>query len=106
MSELVDAEDAEGSSGGPSSATGGYHFNTPEHVAALKAQRTQLWAWLKSFGSNMFKEGINLTRISLPVCLFEPRRYANRPAWEDGGASAPGLYDVLCMEGRGCRLLL
>ena len=53
---------------------GGYTFDSPEDKQQLAAQRTALWAWLKSMGSHMFKEGINLTKISLPVCLFEPRR--------------------------------
>jgi hypothetical protein len=26
----------------------------------------------------MFREGINLTKISLPVCLFEPRSFLER----------------------------
>ncbi len=29
-------------------------------------------------GSHIFKEGINLTKISLPVCLFEPRSFLER----------------------------
>jgi hypothetical protein len=29
-------------------------------------------------GSHMFKQGINLTQISLPVCLFEPRSFLER----------------------------
>lgn len=47
------------------SRDGGYHFDSPEHKEQLKAQRQQLWNWLKSVGSHMFKEGINLTKISL-----------------------------------------
>lgn len=57
---------------------GGYRFDTAEHKAALKEQRAQLWTWLKNVGSNMFREGINLTKISLPVCLFEPRSFLER----------------------------
>ena len=57
---------------------GGYRFDTPEHKAALKAQRAQLWSWLKNIGSNMMKDGINLTKISLPVCLFEARSFLER----------------------------
>lgn len=60
------------------SGNGGYRFDSEEDKAALKAQRSQLWTWLKNVGSNMFKEGINLTRISLPVCLFEPRSFLER----------------------------
>ena len=29
-------------------------------------------------GANLLKEGINLTKISLPVCLFEPRSFLER----------------------------
>lgn len=35
-------------------------------------------AGLKHVGSNMFREGINLTKISLPVCLFEARSFLER----------------------------
>ncbi|KAF5842676.1 hypothetical protein DUNSADRAFT_5752 [Dunaliella salina] len=69
--KLQDEEDA-------SEGNGGYTFDTPEHKEQLKAQRQQLWQWLKHVGSNMFKEGINLTKISLPVCLFEPRSFLER----------------------------
>eukprot|EP00198_Chlamydomonas_reinhardtii_P005127 XP_001694463.1 predicted protein [Chlamydomonas reinhardtii] len=57
---------------------GGYRFDTPEHQQQLREQRTQLWNWLKGVGAHMFKEGINLTKISLPVCLFEPRSFLER----------------------------
>ncbi|KAG2496088.1 hypothetical protein HYH03_005691 [Edaphochlamys debaryana] len=62
----------------PDHTGGGYHFDTPAHLAELKEQRAQLWAWLKGVGSHMFKEGINLTKISLPVCLFEARSFLER----------------------------
>lgn len=65
-----DQEEAEGD--------GGYRFDTPEHKAALKAQRAQIWSWLKNIGSNMMRDGINLTKISLPVCLFEARSFLER----------------------------
>ncbi|PNH08715.1 Oxysterol-binding protein 9, partial [Tetrabaena socialis] len=48
---------------------GGYRFDTPEHQQQLKEQRV---------GSHLFKEGVNLTKISLPVCLFEPRSFLER----------------------------
>ncbi|GIL91569.1 hypothetical protein Vretimale_18434 [Volvox reticuliferus] len=57
---------------------GGYRFDSPEHQQQLKEQRAQLWNWLKRVGSHMFTEGINLTKISLPVCLFEPRSFLER----------------------------
>lgn len=67
-----------------SEGNGGYIFNSPEDAAELKAQRAQLWQWLKHMGSNMFRDGINLTKISLPVCLFEPRSFLERMTtnWE------------------------
>ncbi|KXZ42669.1 hypothetical protein GPECTOR_125g502 [Gonium pectorale] len=57
---------------------GGFRFDSPDHQQQLKEQRAQLWNWLKRVGSHMFKEGINLTKISLPVCLFEPRSFLER----------------------------
>mmetsp|Transcript_34318 Transcript_34318/g.61890 ORF Transcript_34318/g.61890 Transcript_34318/m.61890 type:complete len:375 (-) Transcript_34318:827-1951(-) len=57
---------------------GGYRFDSAEHLAALKLQRQQLWSWIKNVGRNVLKEGINLTKISLPVCLFEPRSFLER----------------------------
>jgi hypothetical protein len=58
--------------------TGGYRFDSPEEKEAIKQQRAALLSWLKSMGSNMFFEGINLTKISLPVGLFEPRSFLER----------------------------
>ncbi|GLC59093.1 Oxysterol-binding protein 4 [Pleodorina starrii] len=74
---------------------GGYRFDTPEHQQQLKDQRAQLWSWLKRVGSHMFKEGINLTKISLPVCLFEPRSFLERLTtnWE---------YNSLLVAAAGC----
>jgi len=63
---------------GDKSGDGGWSFDTPEDKAQLKAQRAQLWSWLKSVGANIFQEGINLTKISLPVCLFEARSFLER----------------------------
>lgn len=57
---------------------GGFKFDTPEHKEQLRQQRQQLWAWLKHVGGNMFRDGINLTKISLPVCLFEARSFLER----------------------------
>ncbi|KAL6750754.1 hypothetical protein V8C86DRAFT_2799239 [Haematococcus lacustris] len=68
-----DADDEANASG-----VGGYVFDSLEHKAQLKEQRAQLWIWLKNVGSNMFRDGINLTKISLPVCLFEARSFLER----------------------------
>eukprot|EP00197_Chlamydomonas_leiostraca_P011325 CAMPEP_0202866844 /NCGR_PEP_ID=MMETSP1391-20130828/8390_1 /ASSEMBLY_ACC=CAM_ASM_000867 /TAXON_ID=1034604 /ORGANISM="Chlamydomonas leiostraca, Strain SAG 11-49" /LENGTH=389 /DNA_ID=CAMNT_0049546831 /DNA_START=100 /DNA_END=1269 /DNA_ORIENTATION=+ len=57
---------------------GGYLFDSEEDKAALKSQRAQLWSWLKRVGSSLYRDGINLTKISLPVCLFEPRSFLER----------------------------
>ncbi|KAG2454102.1 hypothetical protein HYH02_001141 [Chlamydomonas schloesseri] len=74
---------------------GGYRFDTAEHQQQLREQRTQLWNWLKGVGAHMFKEGINLTKISLPVCLFEPRSFLERLTtnWE---------YNSLLVAAAGC----
>ena len=73
ISELDDTHGEEDTSG-----DGGWKFDTPEDKAQLKAQRQQLWHWLKGVGANMMREGINLTKISLPVCLFEARSFLER----------------------------
>ncbi|KAG1669308.1 hypothetical protein FOA52_014869 [Chlamydomonas sp. UWO 241] len=64
--------------GNDGNAGGGWSFDSPEEKAEMCAQRAQLWTWLKGVGSNMFREGINLTKISLPVCLFEARSFLER----------------------------
>eukprot|EP00195_Chlamydomonas_chlamydogama_P002345 CAMPEP_0202921140 /NCGR_PEP_ID=MMETSP1392-20130828/77235_1 /ASSEMBLY_ACC=CAM_ASM_000868 /TAXON_ID=225041 /ORGANISM="Chlamydomonas chlamydogama, Strain SAG 11-48b" /LENGTH=373 /DNA_ID=CAMNT_0049614687 /DNA_START=173 /DNA_END=1294 /DNA_ORIENTATION=- len=71
---LTEHDDHEEDQGG----NGGFLFDSPEHKEQLKNQRAQLWQWLKSVGSNMFREGINLTKVSLPVCLFEARSFLER----------------------------
>lgn len=53
-------------------------------------------------GSHMFKEGINLTKISLPVCLFEPRSFLERLTtnWE----VSPWASMRLRLSTRPCRV--
>jgi hypothetical protein len=41
-------------------------------------QRLAIWSWLKSVGANAFREGVNLTKISMPVQLFEKRSFLER----------------------------
>ncbi|GAB4824194.1 hypothetical protein N2152v2_011240 [Parachlorella kessleri] len=57
---------------------GGYVFSSPEEVAAVKAQRALLWDFLKDVGSHLLRDGLNLTKISMPVQLFEPRSWLER----------------------------
>ena len=61
----------------PGTNTMGYRFDSPEWEAEVKQQRKATWEWLKGVGSKVF-EGVNLTRISLPVRLFEGRSYLER----------------------------
>lgn len=61
----------------PGTETSGYRFDSNEWVAEVKQQRNATWEWLKGVGSKVF-EGVNLTRISLPVRLFEGRSYLER----------------------------
>ena len=75
ISELEDQELSEEEVSGE----GGWKFDTPEDKAQLKAQRQQLWQWIKGVGANILHAGIpNLTKISLPVCLFEARSFLER----------------------------
>eukprot|EP00899_Mesostigma_viride_P002325 jgi/Mesvir1/12093/Mv00367-RA.1 len=57
--------------------TVGYRFNSPADLQAVKDQRRSLWEWLKVVGAKAF-EGANLTKLSLPVTLFEPRSWLER----------------------------
>lgn len=57
---------------------GGYHFSSPQEVEEISRQRKAGWNWIKSIGSHIFKEGVNLTKISIPVAFFEPRSFLQR----------------------------
>ncbi|KFM24462.1 Oxysterol-binding protein 9 [Auxenochlorella protothecoides] len=61
-----------------SSGKGGYRYESPEEVKAMKAQRAAVWQWLKGIGVHMLKDGLSLTNISMPVTLFEPRSWLER----------------------------
>lgn len=64
--------------------TGGFlHVGTPEQVAA---QRSILLDLIKSLGKNLLAAK-NLTAVTLPVIVFEPRSYLQRLC--DGWWSAP-----------------
>ena len=41
-------------------------------------QRQAIWDLLKYLGTHVLREGINLTKISLPVKVFEPRSFLQR----------------------------
>lgn len=60
------------------SRTGGYVYESPEELAAMKLQRSAVWEWLKDIGSHLLSDGLNLTKISMPVKLFEPRSWLER----------------------------
>lgn len=40
--------------------------------------RQAIWELLKSLGAHLLREGINLTKVSLPVKVFEPRSFLER----------------------------
>lgn len=60
------------------SAGEGYRFNSPIDKEQIKVQRQAIWDMLKHLGSHMLSQGINLTQISLPVAVFEPRSFLER----------------------------
>ncbi|EIE27493.1 hypothetical protein COCSUDRAFT_21423 [Coccomyxa subellipsoidea C-169] len=41
-------------------------------------QRQAIWDLLKNLGSHLLREGVNLTKVSLPVKVFEPRSFLQR----------------------------
>lgn len=56
----------------------GYVFNSPEDQRDIKTQRQAIWDLVKNLGSHLLREGVNLTKISLPVRVFEPRSFLQR----------------------------
>jgi hypothetical protein len=66
--EALEREEERASVKDVADAEGGFKFDSPEHKQQLKEQRAQLWSWLKNVGGSMMREGISLTKISLPVC--------------------------------------
>lgn len=59
-------------------ATDGYVFNSPADMQDIRMQRQAIWGLLKSLGSHILREGVNLTRITLPIRVFEPRSFLQR----------------------------
>eukprot|EP00798_Chlamydomonas_sp_ICE-L_P006341 gene6341-2966_t len=74
MMQKMAMSESEGENKEDKNDQGGYRFDKPEHIAALQLQRQQMWQWMKREGTNL----LDLTRISLPVCLFEPRSFLER----------------------------
>ncbi|GBG86444.1 hypothetical protein CBR_g41440 [Chara braunii] len=58
-------------------ATFGYRYDSPEDREEISMQRRAAWDWVKTVGMKIL-EGSNLTQISLPVRLFEPRSFLER----------------------------
>jgi len=70
-------EEAVGSSEREAGEKGGYRFDTPALKKEVKYQRKLMWDFISSMGSKLW-EGANLTKISLPVGVFEPRSFVER----------------------------
>ena len=63
---------------GDSAATDGYVFNAPSDMQDIRMQRQAIWGLLRSLGSHILREGVNLTKITLPIRVFEPRSFLQR----------------------------
>lgn len=59
-------------------ASDGYVFNSPADMQDIRMQRQAIWGLLKNLGSHILREGVNLTRITLPIKVFEPRSFLQR----------------------------
>ena len=59
-------------------STDGYVFNTPADMQDIRMQRQAIWGLLKNLGSHILREGVNLTRITLPIRVFETRSFLQR----------------------------
>ena len=64
--------------GAKTSGSGGYRYITEAERKLLERQKKVIWAWLKKVGRNLVSEGINLTKVSLPVELFESKSFLER----------------------------
>ena len=60
------------------SGGGGYRYTTDEERQLLERQKKVIWSWLKKVGRNLISEGVNLTKVSLPVELFESKSFLER----------------------------
>jgi len=70
-------DEAAGSSERETGEKGGYRFDTPALKKEVKYQRKLMWDFISGMGSKLW-EGANLTKISLPVGVFEPRSFVER----------------------------
>ena len=75
-----DPKAANGEVGGAPKASsgGGYRYDTPEEKETLERHKKVIWKWIKSVGSKILSDGVNLTKISLPVELFESKSFLER----------------------------
>lgn len=60
------------------STTDGYVFDSRADLEEITMQRQAIWDLLKNLGSHLLREGVNLTKVSLPVKVFEPRSFLQR----------------------------
>ena len=60
------------------SGSGGYRYTTEAERKLLERQKKVIWSWLKKVGRNLISEGVNLTKVSLPVELFESKSFLER----------------------------
>ena len=65
---------------GDNTATDGYVFNAPSDMQDIRMQRQAIWGLLRNLGSHILREGVNLTKITLPIRVFEPRSFLQRLA--------------------------
>ncbi|CAG9465843.1 unnamed protein product [Pedinophyceae sp. YPF-701] len=65
---------------GKTKGYGGFRWDSPEQLAAVKAHRKLAWDWATSMGLSVFKQGLNLTKVSMPVAFFEDRSFLERMA--------------------------
>ena len=56
---------------------GGFRFNSPDNLRQTEVHRKATWKWIRGLGGRLV-EGINLTKVSLPVEIFEDRSFLQR----------------------------
>jgi hypothetical protein len=78
------------------------HPHPKKKITQVAAQRKAVWDIVKGLGSRLLRDGLNLTRTSLPVAVFEPRSFVQRVAdnWAylgllDAAASHPDPVERL-----------
>lgn len=57
---------------------GGFRWKSPEQVKETKKRRSVVWKFIRSAGLGLFRDGVNMTKISLPVQLFEGKSFLER----------------------------